>query len=74
MRSTDKWQTREVRHTLDLPADGKEIRDWLTGLTMPFSGGKGWYLITTDGYGIGWGKQAGGQMKNHYPRGLRKKI
>lgn len=65
---------QEVRHTLDLPADGKEIRDWLTGLTMPFSGGKGWYLITTDGYGIGWGKQAGGQMKNHYPRGLRKKI
>ena len=33
---------------------------------------KGWYLITVDGFGLGWGKFASGIMKNHYPKGLRK--
>lgn len=45
---------------------------YLKGQTFPFAGEKGWYLITVDGYGLGWGKSAGGIMKNHYPRGLRK--
>lgn len=45
---------------------------YLGGQTFPFSGEKGWYLITVDGYSLGWGKLAGGIMKNHYPRGLRK--
>ena len=33
---------------------------------------KGWYLITVEGYSLGWGKHSGGIMKNHYPKGLRK--
>ena len=33
---------------------------------------KGWVLLTTHGYSIGFGKAGGGQMKNHYPKGLRK--
>lgn len=33
---------------------------------------KGWTLLTTGGYSIGFGKAGGGQMKNHYPKGLRK--
>ena len=32
----------------------------------------GWTLITVDGYSIGWGKAVKGQIKNHYPKGLRK--
>ena len=32
----------------------------------------GWTLITVDGYSIGWGKTVKGQIKNHYPKGLRK--
>ncbi|WP_029067320.1 methyltransferase RsmF C-terminal domain-like protein [Lachnobacterium bovis] len=35
---------------------------------------KGWYLITVNGYSLGWGKMAGKVMKNHYPKGLRKKY
>ena len=31
-------------------------------------------MISVDGYSIGWGKLAGGVMKNHYPKGLRKNI
>ncbi len=33
---------------------------------------KGWYLITVEGYSLGWGKHSGGIIKNHYPKGLRK--
>lgn len=60
--------------TADLSADGREIRGYLNGETFPWEGEKGWYLITVDGYSIGWGKLAGGVMKNHYPKGLRKLI
>jgi NOL1/NOP2/fmu family ribosome biogenesis protein len=31
----------------------------------------GWLLITVDGYALGWGKESDGQIKNHYPKGLR---
>lgn len=33
---------------------------------------KGWILLTTGGYSVGFGKAGNGQMKNHYPKGLRK--
>lgn len=46
--------------------------DYLGGATFPFAGEKGWYLVTVDGYSLGWGKLAAGIMKNHYPKGLRK--
>ena len=32
---------------------------------------KGWALVLVDGYPLGWGKLAGGMLKNHYPKGLR---
>jgi NOL1/NOP2/fmu family ribosome biogenesis protein/23S rRNA U2552 (ribose-2'-O)-methylase RlmE/FtsJ len=35
---------------------------------------KGWCLVCVDGCSIGWGKIAGDQIKNHYPKGLRKDI
>lgn len=45
---------------------------YLGGQTFSYAGEKGWYLITVDGYSLGWGKLAGEIMKNHYPKGLRK--
>lgn len=47
---------------------------YLNGQTFPAEGEKGWYLICVDGFSIGWGKLAGGMMKNHYPKGLRKNM
>ncbi|MBQ8597451.1 MAG: RsmB/NOP family class I SAM-dependent RNA methyltransferase [Lachnospiraceae bacterium] len=47
-------------------------RTYLAGQTFPAEGEKGWYLLTVDGYSLGWGKLAGGIMKNHYPKGIRK--
>ncbi len=62
-----------VCHSMDFASDSREIMAYLDGQAIPAEGDKGWYLITTDGYSIGWGKLAGGMMKNHYPKGLRKK-
>lgn len=56
----------------ELSVDPAWIPQYLTGATFPAQGEKGWYLITINGYSIGWGKLAGTIMKNHYPKGLRK--
>ena len=47
---------------------------YLNGQTFPAEGGKGWHLICVDGVSLGWGKLAGGIMKNHYPKGLRNNL
>lgn len=30
-----------------------------------------WILVSVEGFSLGWGKYAGGVIKNHYPKGLR---
>ncbi len=62
----------EVRRTWNLDASGSAVTAYLYGQTFPAEGEKGWYLICVDGFGLGWGKLAGGIMKNHYPKGLRR--
>ena len=32
----------------------------------------GWTLMTMEGFPLGWAKAAGGMLKNHYPKGLRR--
>ena len=49
-----------------------EAEEYLKGTVFEGEGKKGWQLMLVDGYSIGWGKQAGGLVKNHYPKGLRK--
>ena len=34
---------------------------------------EGFTLMCCEGVSLGWGKQAGGLMKNHYPKGLRRR-
>lgn len=60
---------QEVLNSFDLSADAAYA--YLNGQTVEAQGEKGWYLMTVDGYGIGWGKLSGTAMKNHYPKGLR---
>ena len=55
----------------DLDSQGKEIEDYMAGNVIS-SQKKGWCLVTVDGYPIGWGKGDGVQLKNHYPKGLRR--
>lgn len=59
-------------HNLSLEDDC--IYKYINGETFSLEAKKGWYLITVDNYSIGWGKLAGGIMKNHYPKGLRKNF
>lgn len=62
----------DVRHVCHLNAEDGVTAGYLNGQTFNYEGEKGWYLIVVDGYSLGWGKLAGGIMKNHYPKGLRK--
>ena len=63
--------TTQVKHVYDMDSEDKQVLDYRNGQTFAAEGEKGWYLICADGYSIGWGKLAGGVMKNHYPKGLR---
>lgn len=67
-------RTEDVLRAADLSAEGQEVRGYINGETFAWDGEKGWYLVTVDGYSVGWGKLAGGVMKNHYPKGLRKRL
>ena len=71
---------KDTRLCADFSADSSTIRQYLNGQTLrPGSDEissqdgclKGWCLVMTDGYSIGWGKLSGGVLKNHYPKGLR---
>ena len=65
--------TREdVISTYDLSAEDGSAQRYLGGQTFSIEQGKSWHLICVEGYSLGWGKAAGGIMKNHYPKGLRK--
>ncbi len=59
---------------LALFAQDERALQFVEGQTFSADGEKGWYLITVEGYSLGWGKLAGGMMKNHYPKGLRKRL
>lgn len=61
----------EVTHVWNLKSTDSTCVAYLNGQTFPAQGEKGWYLICVDGFSMGWGKLAGGMMKNHYPKGLR---
>lgn len=61
-----------------VPGDGDAARAYLRGESLraqdcaQISGDKGWCLVTDCGFSCGWGKLSGGQIKNHYPKGLRR--
>lgn len=53
---------------------GDEAAAYLRGeeLSAPEGLGKGWLLATYRGLALGWVKCAGGMLKNHLPKGLRR--
>lgn len=63
---------QDAVYRVDLSA--KAAAGYLEGRTFEAEGEQGWYLITVEGYSLGWGKLAGSVMKNHYPKGLRKQT
>ena len=62
---------KTAENTIDLSADSPLLRAYMHGEAIP-ANVKGWCLVQTDGYSIGWGKGDGNVLKNHYPKGLRR--
>ncbi len=62
---------KTAKNTVNFSADSPEIKQYLHGEVLP-CGQRGWCLVTVDGYSLGWGKGDGVQLKNHYPKGLRR--
>ena len=58
-----------------LPVTEAEARAYQAGQVLNVAQDcKGFYTPTLSGLAIGWGKASGGQLKNHYPKGLRKPL
>ena len=62
----------DAAKTHDVAPEGKECADYLAGETLA-GGEKGWTLVTAGGLSLGWAKGSDGQLKNHYPKGLRRR-
>lgn len=62
----------DVKNIENIILPDSRAEKYLKGETIETNISKGWCLVCVDGYSIGWGKAAGGQLKNHYPKGLRK--
>ena len=61
----------DCRNTQSYSADSREMAAYLHGDVIP-SQKRGWCLVKVDDFSIGWGKGDGNQLKNHYPKGLRR--
>ncbi|HEY6707503.1 MAG TPA: RsmF rRNA methyltransferase first C-terminal domain-containing protein [Actinomycetota bacterium] len=51
--------------------DDQEAAAFVRGETLAWGGTAGWALVSWNGWPLGWGRAAGGVLKNHYPKGLR---
>jgi NOL1/NOP2/fmu family ribosome biogenesis protein len=63
----------EVADAVRLAPDDPAVDAYLRGEPIRGAGRKGWVLVTVDGYPLGWGKRVGDTIKNHYPKGLRRR-
>lgn len=82
---TEKKNRFEPAHALALSLDPKRVKRtktlteqeaqaYLRGESVPCQEERGWLLLVYEGYSLGFGKASGGQIKNHYPKGLRKSL
>ena len=55
------------------PLTDAQALAYLHGEALPCAESmRGFYTVTVDGYALGFCKASNGQLKNHYPKGLRK--
>ena len=62
---------KDCASTVSYPADSPEMKAYLHGEVLPCSL-QGWCLVKAGDFSIGWGKGDKIQLKNHYPKGLRR--
>jgi NOL1/NOP2/fmu family ribosome biogenesis protein len=58
---------------LDLRPDDPAVAAYLRGEPLRAAGPQGWVVVRVDGFPLGWGKRVGETVKNHYPKGLRRR-
>jgi NOL1/NOP2/fmu family ribosome biogenesis protein len=61
----------QVQQRLDEPLGSELVARYMRGEALDAPGPDGWVLIAVEGFPVGWGKRAGGLIKNHYPKSLR---
>ena len=66
-------KAEDALRCVSLESGGEKVLSWVRGETLAKEGEKGWTLVLADGFSLGWGKQSGGTLKNHYPKGLRQR-
>ena len=69
-------KAEDFKKSVSFAGDDERVIRYLKGETLDLSGTeaeneKGWVLVCVDGYGLGWGKAAGGTLKNKYYAGWR---
>ena len=65
--------SEDVRNHYELTDE--QAKNYLRGETFVVDPAlKGWHLLSVQGCSLGFGKAVGGQMKNHYPKGLRRSL
>lgn len=61
----------QMKQRLSLAVDDPMVMRYLKGETLMLEGPKGWTLVCLEGYPLGFAKQTGDYLKNHYPPGWR---
>ena len=61
----------DCRRRVEFFPDDPRLIAYLHGEEIPYDGEKGWTAVCVAGVTVGFGKSAGGRLKNRYPKGLR---
>lgn len=64
-------RAEDCRRVAAFSAEDPAVLAFLRGEELDWDGDKGYAAVTVNGVVTGFGKGAGGRMKNHYPKGLR---
>lgn len=64
-------QPSDCKRLLDFSRDDPRITAFLRGEELAVTAPDGWTGVAVDGVMTGFGKVAGGRLKNRYPKGLR---
>ena len=62
---------KSAQSVAELENGSDALRRYLAGEAIPGEQ-TGWTLVRVDGLSLGWAKGSGGQLKNHYPKALRR--
>ena len=62
---------KDCANVVSFQPEGAEIREYMHGNVLSGTV-KGWCLVKAGEYSLGWAKGDGNQLKNHYPKGLRR--